>query len=253
VVISINKSEGRGKHGFPFYFNILHFHFFVLEISITILTITGLDHKVARFQVVSMLTSTGFTTKESELILRHPVRRKIAVFLILFGVFSLAVFISTISNILAKSFEIPQMIGITTFFGLIFLIFKNKTIILKMTKRFHEDLEKDFELHELPVNEILYIHDTDFFTSVNIFNHSIFANKETKEIFLPNEDINLLFVQRGVEKIRHERLQLIIQEGDILFVYGNRMTIENKFKYEIEKMKTLVIVEKNAATLEVTL
>jgi hypothetical protein len=94
--------------GFLFILIYCIFIFFVLELSITILKITGLDHKVARFQVVSMLTSTGFTTKESELILRHPIRRKIAVFLILFGVFSLAVFISTISNILAKSFEIPR-------------------------------------------------------------------------------------------------------------------------------------------------
>ncbi|SEC09533.1 TrkA C-terminal domain-containing protein [Paenibacillus sp. GP183] len=231
--------------GFLFILIYCIFIFFVLELSITILKITGLDHKVARFQVVSMLTSTGFTTKESELILRHPIRRKIAVFLILFGVFSLAVFISTISNILAKSFEIPQMIGITTFFGLMLLIFKNKTINLKMTKRFHEDLEREFELHELPINEILFIKDTDFFTGVNIFNDSRFANKKAKEIFLPNEDIILLFIQRGVEKIRHERLQLIIQEGDILFVYGNRMTIENKFNYEIEKMKTLLECCKN--------
>ncbi len=91
--------------------------FLVVEIAIALLITTGLEPQIARFQVVSMMTSTGFTTKESELILRHPIRRKIAVFLILFGAFSLAVVISSISNILAQSFRIPQMIGISLFFS----------------------------------------------------------------------------------------------------------------------------------------
>ncbi|MCM3570515.1 hypothetical protein [Neobacillus mesonae] len=45
-----------------------------------------------------MMTATVFTTGESELILGHPIRRRLAAFSILFGVFSLAVIISSISQ-----------------------------------------------------------------------------------------------------------------------------------------------------------
>src|SRR6476620_11605339 len=97
-----------------FYFVIIYF---VLEIAVVLMVSTGLDVEIARFQVVSILTSTGFTTHESELIARHPIRRKISIFLILFGVFSLAVIISFISAILAKDFRLLELLGITAIFG----------------------------------------------------------------------------------------------------------------------------------------
>ncbi|MCO0598298.1 hypothetical protein NGI46_12605 [Peribacillus butanolivorans] len=71
----------------------------VIEISVTLLKLTGLKNTVARFQVISMLTGTGFTTDESKSIIDHPVRIKLSMFLILFGAFSLAVIISSISTL----------------------------------------------------------------------------------------------------------------------------------------------------------
>lgn len=57
-----------------FLFILIYFIFIVivLEISAELFMISGLKKEIARFQAVSMLTATGFTTKESELILRHP-------------------------------------------------------------------------------------------------------------------------------------------------------------------------------------
>lgn len=117
--------------------------FIVLEIAVMLLIVTGLDSEIARFQAVSMLTSTGFTTKESELILRHPVRRKIGVFLILFGVFSLAVMISTLSNLLAQSFRVPQLTGVTVMFGVFLLATKNKRVVKSLKRRFHKHLKQE--------------------------------------------------------------------------------------------------------------
>jgi hypothetical protein len=74
----------------------------VIEIHVILLRLTGLKLEISRFQVISMMTGTGFTTGESELILGHPIRRKLVAFLILFGAFSLAVRISSISNLLSN-------------------------------------------------------------------------------------------------------------------------------------------------------
>src|SRR4051794_10388871 len=66
--------------------------FVVLAISIVVtrvgaiaLTHTGLSLEVARFQARSAFLGVGYTTSESESIVNHPVRRRIAAGLILLG------------------------------------------------------------------------------------------------------------------------------------------------------------------------
>lgn len=211
--------------------------FIVLEIAVMLLIVTGLDNEIARFQAVSMLTSTGFTTKESELILRHPVRRKIGVFLISFGVFSLAVMISTLSNLLAQSFRVPQLTGVTLLFGVVLLATKNKRVVKSLKRRFHKHLKQEFELHELPIEEVLYFTGSDLFTGISIYKGSDMAGRLLRDVCCPEEDINVLFVQRGETKLRRECLELALQEGDILFVYGEKEAIEQKFRGELDAMR----------------
>ncbi len=46
---------------------------------------TGMERTKARFQVLSAITGTGFTTSEAEAIVNHPKRRRIATWLIFIG------------------------------------------------------------------------------------------------------------------------------------------------------------------------
>lgn len=209
----------------------------VLEVSSTLLVISGLKKEIARFQAVSMLTATGYTTLESELILRHPVRRNIGVFLILFGVFSLAVLISIISSLLGQNLRIPALTVVTVGLAVILLTVKNKKMMGLLKRKFHRHLNQQFELHQLPIEEILYTSDTDWVTDVHIHADSKLVDQRTDALFGMEEDILLLFVQRDDQKIRQQCLKLTIQEGDILYVYGNKSAIEEKFHHELESMK----------------
>jgi len=60
------------------------------------LTTTGLSVEVAHFQARSALTGVGFTTTGSELIVNHPVRRRIVLTLMLFGNAGLVTIIATL-------------------------------------------------------------------------------------------------------------------------------------------------------------
>jgi len=55
------------------------------RIAAIILVYTGISQKIAHFQARSALSGTGFTTRESELIMAHPLRRKVVLVLMLFG------------------------------------------------------------------------------------------------------------------------------------------------------------------------
>ncbi len=75
----------------------------VLSLSIVIvrvatvgLSMTGLSKDLAHFQAVSAFTGSGFTTRESEEIVNHPLRRRITVHLMLLGHAGIAVAISSV-------------------------------------------------------------------------------------------------------------------------------------------------------------
>lgn len=57
----------------------------ITKVATVALARTGLSREAARFQARSSFTGVGFTTSESERIVRHPVRRRIVLFLMLLG------------------------------------------------------------------------------------------------------------------------------------------------------------------------
>ena len=57
----------------------------IVRIATVALTLTGLSKELARFQARSAFTGSGFTTKESEQVMQHPVRRRIIMLLMLLG------------------------------------------------------------------------------------------------------------------------------------------------------------------------
>ena len=57
----------------------------ITRVATVMLTFTGLSRDLARFQARSAFTGVGFTTREAERIVEHPVRRRIIMFLMLMG------------------------------------------------------------------------------------------------------------------------------------------------------------------------
>ncbi len=57
----------------------------IVTVAGTMLELTGLDPTTARFQALSAFSGTGFTTRASELVVRHPVRRRIVASLMVLG------------------------------------------------------------------------------------------------------------------------------------------------------------------------
>lgn len=57
----------------------------ISRIAAVILTSTGMAVDAARFQARSALSGVGFTTTEAEGVVRHPVRRRVIMALMLIG------------------------------------------------------------------------------------------------------------------------------------------------------------------------
>ncbi|RFU62182.1 TrkA C-terminal domain-containing protein [Peribacillus glennii] len=211
----------------------------VIEISVVLFNFTGMETKVSRFQVISMLTGTGFTTDESKVIIDHPVRRKIAAFLILFGAFSLAVIISSISNILADDLRTKELsficAGLVIFVAVLYTPWVKKRATIKL----EEEMEQHYQMFERPVKDVLYLDENDLVTDIVVSEGSKLVGRKIMDIIMKEDDISILFIQRGKVRIRRELYDSEIQEGDQIYLYGNGKEIEEKFKKELEHTRQM--------------
>ena len=71
----------------------------ISEVFTVLFRLIGLPEEKARFQVVSLLTGTGFTTRESEMILSTRSRRRLARITVLFGYVFNITFVSAVVNV----------------------------------------------------------------------------------------------------------------------------------------------------------
>jgi hypothetical protein len=199
--------------------------------------LTGLKGTVARFQVISMLTGTGFTTDESKSIIDHPVRRKISMFLILFGAFSLAVIISSISTLLTDDLRLMELSIIIGILLVLTILVKVPFLNNRLSNKMKSEMYNHYELWEHPIEEVLFLEDEDVVMEIDIYEDSEFIDVKAFDVISHGADINILFIESGEVKIRKELYEYKIKLGDNLFLYGNKKEIEETFSKEIEEMK----------------
>ncbi|RFU70639.1 hypothetical protein D0469_05755 [Peribacillus saganii] len=207
----------------------------VIEISVRLFVLTGIDTKVSRFQVISMLTGTGFTTDESKVIIDHPIRRNIGTFLILFGAFSLAVIISSISNLLASDLRILELSIISAILMIVLLVLRTANVKKRFENILEKEMENNYALHEHPIKEILYLDENDLVTDVVIKENSPHIGLKIEDIITFEQDILVLYLKRGEINIRKKASQEEIKAGDQIFLYGNQQEIEEIFHPELDE------------------
>jgi hypothetical protein len=211
----------------------------VIEIYVVLFRLTGLNLKVSRFQVISLMTGTGFTTGESELILGHPIRRKLATFLILFGAFSLAVIISTISNFLSNDLRLIHILYIAGGVMLVFGVLKLTCIQTILSKLFHKQMKQNVELGDLPIRDVFLTEKKDYLIKLHIYTDSSLVYKTVNQVINESKHLEfvVLFIKRGELKMRGNIYNEIIHEGDQLFLYGDKEIITKQFQHDIRIME----------------
>lgn len=86
--------------------------FIVVRIGAIAFQLTGLEWSLAKFQALSCFSGTGFTTREAELVVGHPKRRKIASILMVLGNAGLVMLIATFANSIR-----PRIASASSWFG----------------------------------------------------------------------------------------------------------------------------------------
>ncbi|MGZ4159269.1 MAG: TrkA C-terminal domain-containing protein [Neobacillus sp.] len=211
----------------------------VIEIYVILFRLTGLKSEVSRFQVISMMTGTGYTTGESELISGHPIRRKLATFLILFGAFSLAVIISSISNFLSEGLGTKDILSVAGGVLLILGALKLARIQTILSTLFNKKMKQSAELSDLPIREVFLTNKEDYLLNLHIYKESCLASKTVNQVIKEHDQLEfvVLFIKRGELNIRSNIYHKKINEGDQIFLFGDKKVITEKFKHDISIME----------------
>ena len=210
----------------------------VIEIGVMLFHMTGLDKQIARYQVISMLTGTGYTTQESALIIDHPIRRRISSGLILFGYFSLAVIISSIANLLSNDLRIELLFIIIAVLLTALLIFRNKKIFGSLENRFEHEMDTEYNLHDWPMKTALALDEEEMVAIIDIKPDSKYIGSKGKALVEENRDIVLLIIRRGDEILRFDLFEVELQAGDKVMIIGNEEIIKERYEGMLSEDET---------------
>lgn len=231
---------------FLLFFLFILVYIMIAEIFTVLFGLTGLTEDKAKFQVISMLTNSGYTTQESEVIATSKVRRKLARVTMVFGYAFTVTIVSAVVNIF-MAFKKNQMqnviwvIGILACFIMILFFLKRSEWVKKAFDKTIERIGNRlmFGKQSNPVvildsyggvvmAEVLLTHMPRLLQNTTLQESGL---KETYNIMV------LLIKRNGVviEKIKGETM---IQKGDTLVLFGARKLIRMIFE-RVEKAETV--------------
>jgi hypothetical protein len=218
-----------------------------VRIGAVAFNLTGLEWKVAKFQALSCFTGTGFTTRESELILASPRRRRIATYLIIIGHAGLVAMIATFANSIRPSFDLTRfdlpilrsvipaqlapLINLLVIAGAIYALVRfvphtrlaRTVTVLAKRKLVGKNI--------IPVEkfEEIFVAPGGYGVSrVDIEESSPIRDKTLAEADLRKHGITVLVIERGLTTIPNPPPDTRILSGDVLLCFGKLSAMKDE-------------------------
>lgn len=193
--------------------------FLILWIGSLLLERTGVDRSKARFQTLSALTGTGFTTTESEDIVNHTKRRRIITWLIFIGNTGILAFIITAILFVRAGLTAPSLLQILVVIGVLVLL--TLAIVFKLIDRL-----TNFVLRITVKNgDTIYVRKILYKTEkYEIFSLKYDKSRSVRQISsemspTAKEDIWLLAIEKGTELITSLDDETPINTGEVVICF----------------------------------
>ncbi len=216
--------------------------FIVVRIGAIAFELTGLEWSLAKFQSISCFSGTGFTTKEAELVVSNPQRRRIASTLIILGNVGLVTMIATFANTLRPNLLLPQfkvpfldlvipsrllpwinLLIVSVCIYSIYRIFTHSRFTKKITDTLRARIVKNDIIKPVSFEELLVATGGYGVSSIEVCSDSPILNRTLRDANLRIHDINVLVIERDGETIPNP-------PGDTKVILGDRLTCFGKLE-----------------------
>ncbi len=197
----------------------------ITRIATVALTLTGLSRETARFQARSAFTGSGFTTSESELVVRHPVRRRIVMLLMLLGN---AGIVAVVGSFLLAFIEVdrpgqwlPRLVTLAVGLTLVWLLAASPWIDRLISRVTTWALRRYTQLEVRDYSELLHLGGEYRVVELEVKRGDWLADKTLTELDLRREGMMVLAVERPDGTfVGVPTGQTLIGPADTLIVYG---------------------------------
>ncbi len=219
------------------FFFVIMIYVVIADVITILLRLTGMTEEKAKFQVMSLLTNSGFTTAESESIMQSQIRRRIARATMVFGYcFSVSI-ISVIVNLflsMGKEAVLASTI-LMIFVGSIFIAVMVLRKIGFIKSFFDQQIEK-LAMHFLfsdRKNPVVILDDYGEAVVAQVILNGIpafLANKELKDSGLKESfGILAMMVKQADGHVAYAQAETVLHPGEVLIVMGKSKDIKKAF------------------------
>lgn len=212
---------------------ILTLSVLITKIATEALVHTGLSKQSAKFQARSAFTGVGFTTRETENVVNHPVRRKIILSLMLIGNVGI---ISAIASLMltfvntgqTEQDNILRIALITGSMALLWALSKSKWVERVLVKTINKALERFSSLKVRDYVELLDLKGDYEITVIEVKEGDWMENRTVGNLQLWEEGINLIGIQRDDGTyLGTPQGETKVTTHDQLILYGRKNTLRN--------------------------
>jgi len=201
----------------------------IIEVLSIVLKMTGLELYKARFQVISLITHTGFTTRESELIAQHPLRRRIASSLMFISYIAQISLISVFLHLLSENRQRLELIAVALVLIVVFIILitRNRFFSSKLNRMVEKVLARKVmkNIKTNAIEQVLKISPDYGIYELIIDDESSVCGKSLSEAKLKDDYIQVLKIDHGSDVTDFPHPTIVINPGDKLVVYGKKNSI----------------------------
>jgi len=195
------------------------------------LTATGMSREAARFQARSAFSGAGFTTTESESVVRHPVRRRIIMWLMLAGSAGIVAVIASV--VLAATQEeddigaLPRVAIVCASIFLIWWASRTRWVDTRITRLATAALRRwtDLEVHDYAA--LLHVGGEYVVTEMKVEAGGWLAGRDLGSLSLRDEGVIVL----GIERVDGSYFGVpqrytVVEDDDVLVLYGRAESID---------------------------
>lgn len=204
----------------------------------TLLRLTGLTDSKAKFQAISLITNSGFTTNEAEIITTNKARRRIASAAMITGHIFSVIIVSLVFNLLnVFSFQALKSNYLTIILVLVIFVAILLVVKIPFVKKGYEKLLEKIALKVMGTTKkenlitLLDNYGKESIAEVVINSLPKFmAEKYLYELNLREDyKLNILSVRRKGRILAIDK-HTMLQQGDVLVVFGLHQSIVDLFK-----------------------
>ncbi len=214
-----------GVIGVIAFLTLLGLSLIITRLATVALVLTGLSHEAARFQALSAFTGTGFTTREAERVVDHPVRRRLIMILIILRSAGLVTVILSLilsfADTATSGARIARLLWLTGGVAVLFVLTRIPWVDAAIERAMAWALRHWTDLEVRDYVGLLKLSGSYRVMEVNVRGDDWLAGKTIREACLDEEGVTVLGIYRDEGGyLGAPKADTRVRPGDTLLLYG---------------------------------